>query len=424
MRRHPDAERDRASARDPVPDRARGRGDPARLPAGCPRRRARPGLGAGDLPAAAALRGGVLRRPAGAARPNSSAHADVDWTGAAHDLCRRRRRARAHRPVVAGRLRARRHRVADRPGGRDRDRAPARRPASAGERDRGGKPGQRRIGADRLPGRGGGGGRRQLLALRREHRLRRRGGRRRRHRPGGRSRRRRGPTATRRHPGRNHHLAGDRLRRVPAGGGARRLGRARRGHRGDLPRLAGAQAGDPADAHAGPGGVGVHRLRSQRRAVRADRAPAPERRGRGVADRRGHPRGLRAGDGRRGGRRPLPVDVHDPLPAPGDRPPPEPGRAEGRRRPAGDHGLGRDARRRLTRGGALAATRDRRRRAVPRARPGDLPRLLRGPVHGRRPGADAARADPPAGRGRRRRGRGGRGAGGPDRGGRGGARGS
>ena len=118
------------------------------------------------------------------------------------------------------------------------------------------------------------------------------------------------------------------------------------------------------------------------------------------------------------------VAVHDPVPDPGARPPPEPGRAPGRRRPAGGHGLGRDARRGLARRGARAAAGDRRGRAVPRARPGDLPRLLRRPVHGRRPGADAAGADPPAGGGRRRHRGGGRGARGPNRGRRGGARGA
>ena len=47
----------------------------------------------------------------------------VDRTGAGHDLRGRGRRPRAHRPALGGRLRARRHRLADRPGGRDRDRA-------------------------------------------------------------------------------------------------------------------------------------------------------------------------------------------------------------------------------------------------------------------------------------------------------------
>ena len=140
--------------------------------------------------------------------------------------------------------------------------------------------------------------------------------------------------------------------------------------------------------------------------------------------RRGHPRRLRAGDDRRRRRHPLPVAVHDSVPDPGARPPPEPGRAPGRRRPAGRRRLGRDARRGLARGGARAAAGDRRGRAVPGSRAGDLPRLLRRPVHGRRPGPDAAGADPPAGGGRRRHGGGGRGARGPDRGRRGGARGA
>ena len=167
VRRDPDAERDRSAARHPVPDRARARGDPARLRARRPRRRAPPRPGAGDLPAAAALRGGLLRRSAGAARRRPRAVADLDRAGAGDDLCGRGRRPRAHRPALGGRLRARRHRLADRPGGRDRDRAPARRPAAAGRHDRGGEPDQRLVGADRLPGRGGGRDRRQLLALRR-----------------------------------------------------------------------------------------------------------------------------------------------------------------------------------------------------------------------------------------------------------------
>ena len=58
---------------------------------------------------------------------------------------------------------------------------------------------------------------------------------------------------------------------------------------------------------------------------------------------------------------------------------------------------------------------DRRRGAFPGARPADLPRLLGGPLHRGRAGADAPGPDPPARRRRRRRRRGARGGAGPDR---------
>ncbi len=118
------------------------------------------------------------------------------------------------------------------------------------------------------------------------------------------------------------------------------------------------------------------------------------------------------------------VAVHDPVRDPGARPPPEPGRAPGRRGAAGGSRMGRHARRGLARGGARAAAGDGRGRAVPGSRAGDLPRLLRRPVHGRRSGPDAAGIDPAAGGRRRRRGGGGRGARRPNRGRRGGARGA
>ncbi len=175
MRRDPAAERDRAPARHPVPDRARPRGDPPRLPARRPQRRARARPGPGDLPAAAALCGGLFRRSAGPACRRPRVVADLDRTGAAHDLRGRGRQPRAHRPTVGRRLRARRHRLANRSRRRDRDHAAARRPAAARQHDRGRKPRQRCLGADRIPGRDRRRDRRQLLAVRRQRRLRRRG---------------------------------------------------------------------------------------------------------------------------------------------------------------------------------------------------------------------------------------------------------
>ena len=88
------------------------------------------------------------------------------------------------------------------------------------------------LGADRLPGRGCGRDRRQLLALRCEPRLRRRRARRDRHRAGGRRSDRRGAPASQRRAGRDHDLTVHGLRRIPAGGAARGLRRARGGHGG------------------------------------------------------------------------------------------------------------------------------------------------------------------------------------------------
>ena len=72
------AERARDRARHPVPDRARARRDPARVRPGGPRRTARSRARAGDLSATAPLRGGVLRRSAGAACRRPCLVADLD----------------------------------------------------------------------------------------------------------------------------------------------------------------------------------------------------------------------------------------------------------------------------------------------------------------------------------------------------------
>ena len=75
----------------------------------------------------------------------------------------RRDRPRADRPAVGDVVRARRDRLADRPGGGDGDHAPRRRAAADGQRPRGREPVQRRHRARRLQGRGGGGHRRERL---------------------------------------------------------------------------------------------------------------------------------------------------------------------------------------------------------------------------------------------------------------------
>ncbi len=302
VRRDPGVERDRPAARHPVPDRARARGDPARLPARRPRGRAPSRPGPGDLPAAAALRGGVLRGPANAARQRTCLVADLDRPRAGDHLLGRGRRPRADRPALGGRLRARRHRLADRPGRCDRDRPPARRPAPAGQPSRGREPAQRLLGADRLPGRRGGGDRRQLLAGRRHGRLRGRGCRRDRDRAAGRRGDRRGQAAARRHSRRDHDLDLQRIRGLPSSRAARRLGRARGSHHRDLPGLARASDLDRADADTGIRGLGADRVPAQRGSLHAHRPSAAEHPRRGLGHRRRHARRLRAGDHRSGRR--------------------------------------------------------------------------------------------------------------------------
>ena len=95
--------------------------------------------------------------------------ARVDLAARRSASCWRRRRrspcigARADRAAVGDGLRARRDRLADRPGGRHGDHAPRRRAAADRQRPRGREPLQRRDRAGRLQGRGRGGGRRERL---------------------------------------------------------------------------------------------------------------------------------------------------------------------------------------------------------------------------------------------------------------------
>ena len=103
------------------------------------------------VPAAAALLGRVLHL---AARPAHERAADLAARGRARardDAHRRRRLPRGdRRALVAGLLRDRRDRRADRRGRGDRDRLAARAPAPARDADRGREPDQRRDGARRL----------------------------------------------------------------------------------------------------------------------------------------------------------------------------------------------------------------------------------------------------------------------------------
>ena len=79
---------------------------------------------------------------------------------------RRGGRPRGDRPALGDVLRARRDRLADRPGGRDGDHAAGRRAAPDGQHPRGREPDQRRDRAGHLQGRGRGGDRRERLGRR------------------------------------------------------------------------------------------------------------------------------------------------------------------------------------------------------------------------------------------------------------------
>ena len=177
-------------------------------------------------------------------------------------------------PALGGRLRARRHRLADRPGGGDGDRAGAGGSTQSDHRARGREPGQRLLGADRLPSRRRGGDRRQLFSTRCQPGVRRRGRWWDRDRPSSRRRDHRDSAASRRHPRRDHDLDLQRLRRLPPRGGARRVGRARRGYHGYLPRLDGAPDLDRPDEDPGLCRLGADRVHPERAPVRADRAAA------------------------------------------------------------------------------------------------------------------------------------------------------
>ena len=118
------------------------------------------------LPAAAALLVGLLHLGARPAREPPARLAARDRARRRDDGRRRRRRALARRrPDVAGRVRARRDRLAHRPDRRHLDRASPRRPASVDHRDREREPPERRERARLLPDRGRRDGRRHVLAL-------------------------------------------------------------------------------------------------------------------------------------------------------------------------------------------------------------------------------------------------------------------
>ena len=164
----------------PLPDPARRRRRGARLHPRHPRRAAQPRRRARHRAAAAALRGGLLllaarrAREPGLHQPAGHRARDRDDGGG------RRRRPRGHRRhVVAGGVRARRGRVAHRPGGGVGDRRARRRAAPLSDDRRGRGAAQRRDRARRLQVRRRRGGQRQLLAGRGERALRAQRGRRR-----------------------------------------------------------------------------------------------------------------------------------------------------------------------------------------------------------------------------------------------------
>ena len=267
--------------RHPVPDRAGPRRPRARSRAGPAPCRARARPGAGGLPATTALLGRVLLGPAGSPGlcPRPVAH--LGRARAAHDGAGRGAGTPGAGPAVAHGVRAGGDRLADRPGGGDRDHAPPRGSPPHRQPGRGREPGQRCRCPGRLPGRRRGGGRGDVLATRRQPRIR----------AGHRGRRgtgagrgvpdRGGPPAARRSADRDHDQPDHRLRRVPSCREAPPLGRAGRGGRRPVPRLAGARAVLTAHAPAGVRGVGRGLVPAQRHALRADRAAAA-RGGRGA----------------------------------------------------------------------------------------------------------------------------------------------
>ena len=370
-RRRRGAARAGADPAHPVSDPARARRARHRLH---PRRAAlelRPDDRARRLPAAAALLGGVLHL---AARPAHERAGDLAAFGRAS--CSRRcsrsppsATPSIGRPLVAGLLRDRRDRRADRCRRGDGDRLAPRPPAPARDADRGREPDQRRHGARGLLLRRRRRRDRQLLALARDLALRRR--RRRRHR---RSASWSASCCASSGAGINHSpteiaiaLLSGYFAYLPAAGG-RRLGGARRRHRRRLRGLVHARADDRADAAAGRRRLGDPHVPAQRGAVRPRRAAA-------AADPRLAPRALDGGAARRrrdrqpGGDRhaprlDLPRDVHPALAHV---------EAHPRARPLpalavpGPDRLGRTARSGLARRGARAAAHDRRRGRVPAA---------------------------------------------------------
>ena len=151
------------------------------------------------------------------------------------------------------------------------------RPAPPGHRDRERKPLERCERARLLPDRGRRDGRRHVLAVGGGRATRPQRGRRDRDRAGGRLRRASGAQAPQRPADGDHGRAPHRVPRVPAGGGARSLGGARRGHGRPLHGLVHARAHERRDPSARRGLLDDPDVHPQRGALRARRAPDPAR---------------------------------------------------------------------------------------------------------------------------------------------------
>ena len=211
------------------------------VPGGAGGRR-RPGRHPHRRAPAAALRRRLLHRPARVPPQPAPDRPAVGRPRRPHDGRDRRRRPLGGGPAVGRRVRPRGDRLAHGPGGGDGDRRTSRRPAALRHDRRGGVAGQRRDGPDRLQVRGrgrrhgdvlaGAGGRRVLPG---------RGGRHR-DRPGRGTGDRGDPPPDRGRADGDHDLADDAVLRLPAGGGARGVRRARRRHVRHLPGLARARA--------------------------------------------------------------------------------------------------------------------------------------------------------------------------------------
>ena len=292
--------RGRARGEHPVPDRARDRRAGARLHPRAAGHRARAGARPRHLPAAAALLGGLLRQPARPAA-RSCGRSRCRRSGSCCSRCARSpwwsrrwcRTCRGRAAFTLGAIVAPTDPVAATT--IMRRMAVPRRIVSVVEGESLINDGTALV-AYRTADRGG---RRHVLGLGGGPGLRRQRRRRRRDRPGRRLGDRADPAADRRHPGRDHDLAAERLRRLRAGRGARRLRRARGGHDRHRARLEGALHLDRLDAPPGLRGLGDPHLPAQRAAVRADRAAAaahprravrPAGRRAAVVVRRGQPR--------------------------------------------------------------------------------------------------------------------------------------
>ena len=338
---HSRARRARRAAARSVPDHARGRRRGDRLSPRPALRGARSGHRSPDLPPAAALRRGLLHLCARAAPERTLDRGAGNPAGVRDDGDGRGRGSRGDRPGLVGGLRAGRDRLADGRRGTRRDHAPRRRTAAARCDRRGREPDQRLDRPRPVSLRRGRGGVRLLFALGGRSRVHRERRRRPVRGPGGRLGDPPGPIADRRSAHRDHDLDPLGVRRLPARGGARTLGRDRGRYDRAVHGLVHAPAHHAGDAPSGRGGLGDPDLPAECGAVpaRGPSAAGDPRRPLRDLDRRPGPVGRARERGR--GRRPARVGVHAPVRAAIDRPPRVPASTEDSGRPAPRDSAGR-----------------------------------------------------------------------------------